>query len=61
MDVEYRWPLSLPLGKPDKINLGDKIYLLAEKIAAGLRSPEASGLIEMTTPVPPGYDGLPGA
>jgi hypothetical protein len=41
MDMEYRGPLSLPLGRPDKINPGDKIYLLAEQIAAGLRSPEA--------------------
>jgi TonB family protein len=59
IDVEVRGPLSLPLGKPNKINTGDKIYLPAGKIAAGLQSPEAGALIEMTTPVPPGYAGLP--
>jgi TonB family protein len=59
IDVEVRAPLLLPLGKPDKIKTGDKIYLPAVKIAAGLPSPEAAGFIEMTTPVPPGYAGLP--
>ena len=60
IDVEVRGPLSLPpLGKPNKINTGDKIYVPAGKIAAGLPSPEAGDLIEMTTPVSPGYAGLP--
>jgi TonB family protein len=59
IDVEVRGPLPLPLGKPNKINTGDKIYLPAGKTAAGLRSPEADDLIEMTTPIPPGYAGLP--
>lgn len=59
IDVEVRGPLPLPLGKQGKINTGDKIYLPAGKIADGLRSPEDGGLIEMTTPVPPGYVGLP--
>ena len=59
IDVEVRGPLSLPLGKSGKINTGDKIYLPAGKIADGLRSPEAGDLTEMTTPVPPGYVGLP--
>src|SRR5262245_28771770 len=59
IDVEVRGPLSLPLGKPNKIKTGDKIYLPAGKIAAGLPSPEAGDLIEMTTPVSPGYAGLP--
>jgi len=59
IDVEVRGPRSLPLGKSGKINTGDKIYLPAGKIAAGMRSPEAGDLIEMTTPVPPEYTGLP--
>jgi TonB family protein len=59
IDVEIRGPLSLPLGKPGKIKTGDKIYLPAGKIAAGSPSPEAGDFIEMTTPVPPGYAGLP--
>jgi len=59
IDVEVRGQLSLPLGKPGKIKTGDKIYLPAVKIAAGLPSPEAGDFIEMTTPVPPGYAGLP--
>jgi TonB family protein len=59
IDVEIRAPLSLPLGKPSKINTGDKIYLPAVKIASGLQSPEDGGLIEIPTPVPPGYAGLP--
>src|SRR5262245_54225838 len=59
IDVEVRGPLSFPLGKQGKINTGDKIYLPAGKIADGLRSPEAGDLTEMTTPVPPGYVGLP--
>jgi len=60
IDVQIRGPLSLPpLGKPNKINTGDKIYVPAGKIAAGLPSPEAGDLIEMTTPVSPGYVGLP--
>ena len=60
IDVEVRGPLSLPpLGKPNKIKTGDKIFLPAGKIAAGLPSPEAGDLIEMTTPVSPGYAGLP--
>jgi len=60
IDVQIRGPLSLPpLGKPNKINTGDKIYVPAGKIAAGLPSPEAGDLIEMTTPVSPGYAGLP--
>jgi TonB family protein len=59
IDVEVRVPLPLPLGKPNKINTGDKIYLPTGKIAAGLPSPEAGDLIEMTTPVSPGYAGLP--
>src|SRR5262245_19767114 len=60
IDVQVRGPLSLPpLGKPNKINTGDKIYLPAGKIDAGLQSPEAGDLIEMTTPVSPGYAGLP--
>jgi TonB family protein len=59
IDMEVRGPLSFPLGQQGKINTGDKIYLPAGKIADGLRSPEAGGLTEMTTPVPPGYAGLP--
>ena len=59
IDVQVRGPLSLPLGKQVKINTGDKIYLPAGKIADGLRSPDAGDLTEMTTPVPPGYIGLP--
>ena len=59
IDVEVRGPLPLPLGKSGKINTGAKIYLPAGKIAAGMRSPEDGGLIEMTTPVPPEYAGLP--
>jgi TonB family protein len=59
IDVEVRGPLPLPLGKPNKINTGDKIYLPAGTIAAELRSPEAGQVIEMTTPVSPGYAGLP--
>ena len=59
IDVEVRGPLSLPLSKPGKIKTGDKIYLPAGKIAAGMRSPEAGDLIEITTPVPPEYAGLP--
>src|SRR5262245_29886010 len=59
IDVVVRGPLSLPLGKPTKINTGGKIYLPAGKIAAGMRSPEAGDLIEMTTPIPPEYAGLP--
>jgi TonB family protein len=59
IDVEVRGPQSLPLGKSGKINTGDKIYLPAGKISAGMRSPEAGDLIEMTTPVPPEYAGLP--
>jgi len=59
IDVEVREPRSFPLGKSGKINTGDKIYLPAGKIAAGMRSPGDGGLIEMTTPVPPGYAGLP--
>jgi Gram-negative bacterial TonB protein C-terminal len=59
IDVEIRAPLSLPLGKPGKIKTGDKIFLPAVKIAAGSPSPEAGDFIEMTTPVPPGYAGLP--
>jgi TonB family protein len=59
IDVEIRGPLPLPLGKSGKINTGAKIYLPAGKIAAGMRSPEDSGLIEMTTPVSPEYAGLP--
>src|SRR5262245_4013964 len=59
IDVEVRGPLSLPLGKPGKIKTGDKIYLPFVKIAAGLPSPEAGDFIEMTTPVPQGYAGLP--
>src|SRR5262245_22913348 len=59
MDMEIRGPLPLPLGKSGKINSGAKIYLPAWKIAAGMRSPEDGGLIEMTTPVPPEYAGLP--
>ena len=59
IDVEVRVPLPLPLGKPNKIKTGDKIYLPAGKIAAGLGSPEAGDLIEVTTPVPTGYAGLP--
>src|SRR5262249_48380573 len=55
IDVEVRGPLSLPLGKSGKIKAGDKIYLLAGKIAAGLRPPEAGDLIEMTPPASPGY------
>jgi TonB family protein len=59
IDVEVRGPQSLPLGKPNKINTGDKIYLPAGTLAAELRSPEAGDLIEMTTPVSPRYAGLP--
>jgi len=59
IDLEVRGPLSLPLGKPNKIKTGDKIYLPAGKIAAGLPSPEAGDLIEMTTPVSQGYAGFP--
>jgi periplasmic protein TonB len=59
IDVEVRGPLSLPLSKPGKIKTGDKIYLPAVKIAAGLPSPEAGDFIEMTTPAPQGYAGLP--
>jgi TonB family protein len=59
IDVEVRGPLSLPLGKPGKIKTGDKIYLPAVKIAAGSPPPEAGDFIEMTTPVPQGYTGLP--
>jgi len=59
IDVEVRGPLSLPLGKSGKINTGDKIYLPVGKIAAGMLSPEDGGLIEMTTPAPLGYAGLP--
>lgn len=57
--MEIRAPLSLPLGKPGKIKTGDKIFLPAVKIAAGSPSPGAGDFIEMTTPVPPGYAGLP--
>ena len=59
IDMEVRGPLSFPFAKQGKINTGDKIYLPAGKIGDGLRSPEAGNLTEMTTPVPPGYAGLP--
>jgi TonB family protein len=59
IDVVIRGQLSLPLGKPGKIKTGDKIFLPAVKIAAGSPSLEAGDFIEMTTPVPSGYAGLP--
>src|SRR5262249_41569257 len=59
MDLQHRGPQSLPLGKTDKINPKNKVYLFPGIPAAESQASESAGLIEMAIPLPSGYSGLP--